>query len=636
MSHKVGFGCVLSGLAMLGAAAAVAAPPTVEDALELAPVQPAVDYDKPAGDEAKACKINAEKIGGATAWVVRAGDGGVLRQFADSNNDNIVDTWSYYRGGLEVYRDVDANFNGKADNYRWFHTAGSRWGLDRNEDGKLDAWKTISAEEAAEEVVAALKAKDPARFQRLLLASDEVGRLGLPKELAERLIVRIGAAPKSFAKLQGEGKIDERAEFTDFGGTRPGAVPAGARGGSKDLLVYEDVWAMVLTGDKHEQLQLGSMVNIDGSWKLIDGPALGAADQAIAGFFYDVEGTRPQAPTESLAAPDDKMQKILEAIEQLDKEFAAAAPARRPALQGQRADLLEQLAAATTAPADRAQWIKQLADMLSASAQDSSYPKALDRLKQLEAKLAKDKAGDDLLSHVEFRRMQAVWGQSLADPKADYAKIQEAWLKELEEFVSKHRGGEHVAEALYQLANANEFPPGDLESAKKWYTRFAKDFPQNVLASKARGAIVRLSCAGKPITLKGPALSGGNVDLAQYRGKNVLIHYWSMSAPTSKDDHERLLELYAKYGGRKFDIVGVSLDSSREEVAKYLKEQKVPWKQVFEPGGFDSRLANEMGVITVPLLILVDEKGQGVTANVMTAELETELKKLLGPRVAAK
>jgi hypothetical protein len=615
---------------------AVAAPPTVEDALELSPVQPAIDYDKPAGDEAKACKINAEKIGGITAWVVRGGDGGVLRQFADSNNDNIVDTWCYYRSGLEVYRDIDANFNGKADQYRWFHTAGSRWGLDRNEDGKLDAWKSISAEEAAEEVVAALKAKDPARFQRLVLGADEVGRLGLPKELAERLITRIGAAPKTFAKLQGEGKIDAAAEFTDFGGTRPGAVPAGARGGSKDLLVYEDVWAMVLTGDKHEQLQLGSMVNVDGSWKLIDGPSLGAGDQAMAGFFYDVEGVRPpQAPAETMAAPNDKMQKILEGIEQLDREFVAATPEKRAPLQARRADLLEQLAAAT-APAEQPQWIKQLADMLSASAQDNSYPQALDRLKKLEAKLAKDKVGEDLLSHVEFRRMQAEWGQSLADPKADYAKIQEAWLKQLEDFVSKHRGGEHVAEALYQLANANEFPPGDIEAAKKWYTRFAKDFPQNVLAPKARGAIVRLSCAGKPITLKGPALQGGNVDLSQYRGKNVLIHYWSMSAPTCKDDHERLMELYAKYGGRKFDIVGVSLDSSREAVAEYLKEQKVPWKQLHEPGGFDSRLANEMGVITVPLLILVDEKGQGVNANVMTAELETELKKLLGPRVAKK
>ena len=33
---------------------------------------------------------------------MRGADGAVLRQFTDSNNDNVVDTWSFYRGGLEV------------------------------------------------------------------------------------------------------------------------------------------------------------------------------------------------------------------------------------------------------------------------------------------------------------------------------------------------------------------------------------------------------------------------------------------------------------------------------------------------------------------------------------------------------
>ena len=109
------------------AAAAVAAP-GVDEALKYTPVQDGVEYDIPTSDEAKECKISAEKIGGATGWVVRGAGGAILREFVDSNSDNIVDTWSYYRGGLEVYRDIDANFNRKADQYRWFHTGGSRWG----------------------------------------------------------------------------------------------------------------------------------------------------------------------------------------------------------------------------------------------------------------------------------------------------------------------------------------------------------------------------------------------------------------------------------------------------------------------------------------------------------------------------
>ena len=75
---------------------------------------------------------------------------------ADTNGDNLVDQWSYFRDGIEVYRDIDANFNGKADQYRWLGTAGTRWGLDKNEDGKIDTWKNISAEEVTAELVAAM------------------------------------------------------------------------------------------------------------------------------------------------------------------------------------------------------------------------------------------------------------------------------------------------------------------------------------------------------------------------------------------------------------------------------------------------------------------------------------------------
>ncbi len=82
-----------------------AAAPTVEDALKLAPLQAGIEFDTPTADQAKQCKISPEKIGAATAWVVRDPNGVILRQFSDSNGDNVVDTWSYYKNGLEVYRE---------------------------------------------------------------------------------------------------------------------------------------------------------------------------------------------------------------------------------------------------------------------------------------------------------------------------------------------------------------------------------------------------------------------------------------------------------------------------------------------------------------------------------------------------
>ena len=86
---------------------------------------------------------------------MRNPQGETLRRFADTNADNTVDQWCYFLDGVEVYRDIDANFNGKADQYRWFHTAGSRWGIDKDENRKIDAWKQISPHEVAEQVVIA-------------------------------------------------------------------------------------------------------------------------------------------------------------------------------------------------------------------------------------------------------------------------------------------------------------------------------------------------------------------------------------------------------------------------------------------------------------------------------------------------
>jgi hypothetical protein len=87
-------------VALLSAASAEAASPKAEDALRLMPTQDDVDIDRPGADEASQCKISARKMSGRVGWVVESPDGMVLRQFVDTNGDNVVDQWSYYKDGL--------------------------------------------------------------------------------------------------------------------------------------------------------------------------------------------------------------------------------------------------------------------------------------------------------------------------------------------------------------------------------------------------------------------------------------------------------------------------------------------------------------------------------------------------------
>ena len=66
----------------------------------------------------------------------------------------------------------------------------------------------------------------------------------------------------------------------------------------------------------------------------------------------------------------------------------------------------------------------------------------------------------------------------------------------------------------------------------------------------------------------------------------------------------------------------------------FLNENRYLWRQIQEPGGFDGKLANELGVMTLPMMILVDQKGTVVGDNIFVANLEGELKRLLGAAAA--
>jgi len=90
-----------------------------------------------------------------------------------------------------------------------------------------------------------------------------------------------------------------------------------------------------------------------------------------------------------------------------------------------------------------------------------------------------------------------------------------------------------------------------------------------------------------------------------------------------------LKELLTKYGSAGFNIIGVNLDSRREDMAAYLAESRIRWPQIFEEGGLDSRPANELGILTLPTMMLVDQQGKVVHRNVHVAELDRELKRLI-------
>ena len=217
------------------------AAPTAEQAMALRPMQRDVNFDLPTKpDELTKCTVDLEEDDNGSAWVVRSQNGTILRRFIDTNADNKIDQWCYYQAGSEVYRDVDADYDERADHFRWMRLEGIRWGLDGTNDGVIDSWKMISAEEVTAEVVAALRdanARDKRiaqeaqqRFERLLLTKSELNSLGLGKEDSQRLARQISDAQRQFSKqARSQKTITDETKWMHFAAGKPGVLPAGTK-----------------------------------------------------------------------------------------------------------------------------------------------------------------------------------------------------------------------------------------------------------------------------------------------------------------------------------------------------------------------------------------------------------------------
>ena len=294
-------------------APAWAATPSAEQALKLQPIQRGVDCARPTAEEAAKCAITAKKFDGKVGWVVEDGNGLMLRKFVDTNGDNVVDQWSYYKDGIEVYRDIDSDFNGKVDQYRWFNTGGTRWGVGKNQDGKIDYWKQISAEEVSTEVAAALAEGNVDRFAAVVLTAAELKALGLGKEKQDRLQEKIAKLTGEFKTLAAQQKaVTPKTQWTQFSAGKPGTVPGGTDGSTQDLRVYENVLAIVETAGKHGQIHLGTLVQVGDGWRVIDlpQPAEGTAEApSPQGFFFPASLTN--RPESAGGGPTDDAQKLL-------------------------------------------------------------------------------------------------------------------------------------------------------------------------------------------------------------------------------------------------------------------------------------------------------------------------------------
>jgi hypothetical protein len=630
---------LVAALVLLGAFARpldAAPPPTVETFLGYTPTQPGIDISTPAKADRAACTVDLEKVRDlpngkqATAWVLKDGQGRVLRKFHDTIGAGGVNEYAYYKDGEEVYRDIDANGNGKIDQYRWVGPNGSKWALDTNEDGKIDSWLVISPEEVSQEILAAVATKDLRRLEALMITRADLDALGLPKDEVTRIQGRVAQAAGQFQKTCQElAKLSPQPIWVHLETKAPQTIPADALGAKSDFVRYRHGTILYQEGDgkeaKHNWLQTGELIQVGKAWRIIQAPA--------AGMQVEPEATANKG-TDGIAIPEGGA-KHVEALRKLDDDGPqATTPEAIKAFNLKRARILEEITALFTKPEERAKrdvWVRQVADCYAAAAQQGDKS-AMDRLGEWRKALAKDPAGANLLAYVSFRELSSDYTQKLGTVGRDtekLTKIQEGWKEKLNKFVADNPTAEDVPDALMQLGLVNEFlgPKFDSE-AKAAYARLAKNHPTHPLARRAQGCQDRLSLEGNELDISAPALGGGGAfDVKTLRGKAVVVYYWASWNDAAVADFNKIKAAMKEVSG-KIELVGVNLDNKPEEATAFLKANAVGGTHLHMPGGLESPLAVRYGITALPVMFVVGPDGKVVTRTAQAATLDEDLQKI--------
>lgn len=80
-------------------------------------------------------------------------------------------------------------------------------------------------------------------------------------------------------------------------------------------------------------------------------------------------------------------------------------------------------------------------------------------------------------------------------------------------------------------------------------------------------------------------LNGKAVTLKQFKGKVVFLTFWESWCTPCRDELPELDALYARYGKDGLEVIGISTETSRSGMVKFLQKVPVTFKVLIDENG---------------------------------------------------
>jgi thiol-disulfide isomerase/thioredoxin len=98
-------------------------------------------------------------------------------------------------------------------------------------------------------------------------------------------------------------------------------------------------------------------------------------------------------------------------------------------------------------------------------------------------------------------------------------------------------------------------------------------------------------------------ISGQQIELANYKGKPLLLHFWASWCPVCELEQDSINAI-----SKDFPVISIAMNSGGErEIKKYMSEQQLDFPTVVDE---QAQIARQFGVRGVPTSFIINPDGQ--------------------------